>query len=257
MGRRTRIHFPGAVYHAMAHGVEGQDIFLDDADRVKFLDDLRRLVQESEASLLAYCLMGNHFHLAIQVGTVTLSSIMRRLLTGHAKAFNGRHYRRGHLFWGRHEEILCVDEKYLAALIRYIHLNPVRARLVTKAEDWPWSSLEGKPMPEDSAGIFDEFDPWARVEETRPSLLRLSPIDMPDIDELGKRVAVRTGIQVPEMRSNASRRSVVAAKRLLTREAVSKGHTLIAIARWLNTSPSSLTRYARSKSENTGKSVTF
>lgn len=256
MGRRARIHFSGAVYHAMAHGVEGQDIFLDDTDRVNFLDDLRRLVRESEAGLLAYCLMGNHFHLAIQVGTVTLSSIMRRLLTGHAKTFNRRHDRRGHLFWGRHEEILCADEKYLAALIRYIHLNPVRAGLVTKAEDWPWSSLEGKPMPEDAAGNFEQFDPWPRAEATRPSLIRAARIDTPDIDEIGKDVSVRTGILLSELRSNACRRPVVAAKRLLTQEAVKCGHPLIAIARWLNSSPTSLTRYARSKSENTGKTVT-
>jgi len=216
------------------------------------MEDLRSLVRESGASLLAYCLMGNHFHLAIQVGTIALSLIMQRLLTRHSKAFNQRHDRKGHLFWGRHEAIPCTNEKYLAAMIRYIHLNPVKAGLVTKAEDWPWSSLEGKPMPEDAAGGIDEYDPWARVEETRPSLIRLPHIDMPDIDELGKDVAVRTGIQVWELRSKASHRSIVAAKRLLTREAVSKGHTLISIARWLNTSPASLTRYAKKKSEKSG-----
>ena len=216
------------------------------------MKNLRSLVQGTGASLLAYCLMGTHFHLAIQVGTIALSSIMQRLLTRHSKAFNQRHNRKGHLFWGRHEAIPCTDEKHLAALIRYIHMNPVKAGLVKKPEEWPWSSLEGKPMPEDAAGGVDEFDPWARLEETRPSLLRLPPVDMPDIDKLGEDVAVRTGIQVSEMRSNASHRSAVAAKRLLTREAVSQGHTLIAIARWLKTSPSSLTRYAKRKSEKSG-----
>lgn len=236
----------------MAHGVAGQDIFHDDADRVKFLEDLRSLVRGSGASLLAYCLMGNHFHLAIQVGTIALSSIMQRLLTRHSKAFNQRHDRKGHLFWGRYEANPCTDEKYLAALIRYIHLNPVRAGLVTKAEDWPWSSLEGKPLPEDADGNMDQFDPWPRVEGARPSLIRHPRIDIPGIDELGKDISARTGIQVSELRSNACRRPVVAAKRLLTREAVSNGHTLIAIARWLKTSPATLTRYAKSKSENSG-----
>lgn len=241
----------------MAHGVAGQDIFHDDEDRVRFLGDLRRLVRESGASLLAYCLMGNHFHLAIQVGTVTLSSIMHRLLTGHAKAMNRRGDRTGHLFWSRHEAILCCDEKYLAGLIRYIHLNPVRAGLVTKAEDWPWSSLEGKPLPEDAAGNIDQFDPWPRVDAAQPTLIRPIRIDVPDIDEIGKDVSVRTGIQISEIRSGACRRPVVAAKRLLTREAVRYGHPLIDIARWLNSSPTTLTRYARSESENTGKPGTI
>lgn len=252
MGRRPRIHFSGAVYHVIAHGVAGQDLFLDDTDRVRFLDDLRSLVRDSGASLLAYCLMGNHFHLAIQVEAIPLSLIVQRLLTRYATAFNRRHDRKGHLFWGRHEAIPCTDEKYLAALIRYIHLNPVKAGLVTKAEDWPWSSLEGKPMPEDAAGDNDDFDPWARVEATRPSLIRAERIDTLDIGEIGKAVSVRTGIRVSELRSNVCRRPVVAAKRLLTREAVSNGHTLIAIARWMKTSPATLTRYARSKSEISG-----
>ncbi|MDP3542009.1 MAG: transposase [Elusimicrobiota bacterium] len=240
------------MYHAMAHGVAGQDIFLDDTDRELFLDDLHRLVRDSGASLLAYCLMGNHFHLAIQVGAIALSSIMQRLLTRYAKAINQRHGRKGHLFWGRHEANLCTDEKYLAALIRYIHLNPVKAGLVTKAEDWPWSSSAGKPMPEDPAGDIDAFDPWARAEETRPSLIRHPRIDLPGIDELGEDISARTGIQVSELRSKACRRPVVAAKRLLARVAVSNGHTLIAIARWLKMSPATLTRYAKSESENSG-----
>lgn len=249
MGRRPRVHFSGAVFHAIAHGVEGQDIFLDDADRVNFLDDLRRLVQESGASLLAYCLMGNHFHLAIQVGNITLSSIMHRLLTRHAKAFNLRHDRKGHLFWSRHDEFLCSDEKYLAGLIRYIHMNPVKAGLVKKPEDWPWSSLEGNPMPADAAGGIDEFDPWARVETTPPDLVRPAQIDMPSIDELGLGIANRMGIPVPELRSNTYCRPVVAAKRLLTREAIKSGHPLVAIGRWLNSSPATISRYARSNSE--------
>lgn len=252
MGRRARIHYAGAAYHVMAHGVEGQDIFLDDADRVRFLDNLRRLVRESGASLLAYCLMGNHVHLAIQVGTIALSSILHRLLGAHAKTFNQRHGRRGHLFWDRYEVNLCTDEKYLAALIRYIHMNPVKAGLVKKPEDWPWSSLEGKSMPEDVFGGIDEFDPWARVEETRPSLLRPPPVEIPKIDELGDDISARTGIRLSELRSNVRRRPVVAAKRILTREAVGYGHSLIAIARWMNTSPTSLSRYARSNNENNG-----
>lgn len=240
----------------MAHGVEGQDIYLDDVDRARFMDDLRRIVRESGATILAYCLMGNHFHLGIQVGTIKLSSIMHRLMTAHAKAFNQRHDRKGHLFRARHEEVLCGDEKYLAALIRYIHRNPVKAGLVTRPEDWPWSSAAGKPVRDEEYGDLDQFDPWTGAQEAPPSLIRHSSIELPDIGVLGQEISARTGIPSSEFRSDSRRRPVVAARRLLAQEAFKSGHPLIVIARWLNSSPASLTRYARSNTENTGKTGT-
>src|SRR6185503_15252840 len=95
---------------------------------------------EMSCTILAYCLMGNHFHLAMRVGNIPLSRIMHRMLTTYAMAFNFRHDRTGHLFQARYKAILCLDDAYLLGLVRYIHLNPVRAGLVPKPENWPWSS---------------------------------------------------------------------------------------------------------------------
>lgn len=251
MGRRTRIHFTGAVYHAMARGVDGRAIFIDDDDRVNFLSELMRIARESGASVLAYCLMGNHFHLAMQVGPVPLAVIMQRLLTGYALTFNQRHNRTGHLFQARYKAILCRDERYLAGLIRYIHLNPVRARLVERPQDWPWSSLAGGQIADDSGHA--EFDPWPKGDVQEVCLKRGGTVAERDIDAIGEEVALRTEIDIRELRSDVRRRPVIMAKRLLTQMAMKHGHSLTAVARWLHASASSLTRYARANTENTGR----
>lgn len=249
MGRRTRIHFAGAVYHVMARGVDGQAIFRDDADRAEFIARLIRIAGESRADILAYCLMGNHFHIAIQVGPVALAAIMQRLLTSYCLSFNLRHDRTGHLFQARYKAILCCDERYLAGLIRYIHLNPVRAGLVEKPQDWPWSSLTGGQFSDDA--IHEEFDPWPKNQEVH--LTRDIPINAQDIDGIGAAITSRTGVDIRELRSNSRRRTVIAAKRLLAQEAIRHGHPLITVARWLNSSASALTRYASENTENTGR----
>jgi putative transposase len=120
---------------------------------------MRRMEEEFSVRVIAYCLMGNHFHLAIQVGPVPLGSAMQHLLSSYCRYFNSRHERTGHLFGGRHKASICTHDRYLAALIRYIHMNPVRAGLVALPGDWPWSSY----MPGETVGseVLD-FDPWPK-----------------------------------------------------------------------------------------------
>src|SRR3569832_1733814 len=113
MPRMPRIHFPGVVYHVMARGVDGREIFADEADRRTFLEITRSVKNETAYSLLAYCLMGNHFHFAMRGGPIPLSRIMQRLLTSYAMAFNVRHDRQGHLFQARYKAIVCLDDAYL------------------------------------------------------------------------------------------------------------------------------------------------
>ena len=98
-----------------------------------------------------------------------------------------------------------------------------------------------------------EFDPWPKESAQDIVLTRSIDTETPDLTDIGLAIAASTGIGIDELRSNARRRNVVAAKRLLTQEAVRNGHQLIAIARWLNSTPSSLTRYARGNTANTGK----
>lgn len=251
MGRGPRIHYPGAVYHAMARGVDGRDIFVDDRDREFFLDALNRVCANASADVLAYCLMGNHFHVAIKVGMVPLAEIMQRVLTGYSLAFNRRHDRTGHLFQARYKAIVCLNDAYLAALIRYIHMNPVRAGIVLKPQDWPWSSLRGEVIPFNPENGIADFDPWRKGTLRNIDLQRGEDEGKHrNLDDLGAMISARTGINHKDLRSDDRRRSVIAAKRMLTREALNNGHKLIAIARWMNLDPSSISRYARSNTAN-------
>lgn len=245
MGRRLRIHYSGAVYHVMARGVERRAIYADDRDRIDFLGSMDRIMRESEARVLAYCLMGNHFHLTVQVGNTPLSSIMHRFLTGYACGFNKRQDRVGHLFEGRHRAIICVNETYLATLIRYIHQNPVRAGLVKRVCEWPWSSARLHPDVDADDPIKD-FNPW--LEEEKEAIMDLKrSLEGPreDLEELGNRISLEHGVSLGELRSPARRPLLTSIRSRLTKEAITRGHTLGAVAAWLHVSPSSVTRYSQ------------
>ena len=236
----------------MNRGVDGRDTFLDDQDRQYFLDSLSRICRESCAEVLAYCLMGNHFHLAIQVGPLPLSRITHRLLTGYVAAFNVRHDRAGHLYQARSRTKLCVDDAYLAVLIQYIHQNPVRAGFVAHAADWPWSSYHSNGA---ELAIPVDFDPWAATKNP-VSISRF--IDAPQLalEEIAMRVQTQTGITLMEMRSPIRRRSVIASRRALTHEAIRNGHPLNTIARLLQTSATSITRYSKTNTVITVRPAT-
>jgi REP element-mobilizing transposase RayT len=137
--RPLRIHVPDGIYHAFDRGVEQRDIFLSDTDRETFLRYLKEALAGAAASLLSYCLMPNHFHLQIAVNTVPLSDLMHHLLTRYSLYFNRAYGRVGHLFQGRFGDELCHDLPYVVRAACYIHRNPVKAGLVLRVEDWPWS----------------------------------------------------------------------------------------------------------------------
>lgn len=240
-----RIHHDGAVYHAMAHSVNGGELFTDDEDRAAFRQQLLDIVRESGAEILAYCLLRDRFHIAIRVGAIPLGAIMRRLLTSYATGFNGRRGRKGHLFQARYKATIFRDEENFAGLVRHIHLLPIGAGLAVRAGDWPWSSFIGGQLSDDEAAGDERFEPWPGLEPRVPGR-RHDPMQ---IDEIGENISARTGIAVSELRSKSCRRPLIAAKRLLAQEAVRHGHPLKDIARWMNSSPASLTRYARHQTE--------
>lgn len=130
MPRKARIDAPGALHHIICRGIERRQVFESDADRDDFVARLSRIVTESVTSCYAWALLPNHFHLLLRTGNVPISTVMRRLLTGYAVGFNRRHCRQGRLFQNRYKSILCQQETYLLELVRYIHLNPLRAGLV-------------------------------------------------------------------------------------------------------------------------------
>jgi putative transposase len=142
MPRGPRLDAEGALHHVMVRGIEKRKIFLSRMDREDLLRRFSLILPKAGARLYAWSLLPNHFHLLLRTGSVGLSSVMRRILTGYATSFNRRHRRSGHLFQNRYKSILVEEEAYLLELVRYIHLNPLRARLVEDVEGlsfYPWS----------------------------------------------------------------------------------------------------------------------
>jgi len=221
---------------------------MDDNDRRAFINAMHRSVSRAGAALLAYCLMGNHFHLAIKVGVTPLSTIMQRLLTGYCKYFNARHKRTGHLFEARHNANICLDDRYLAALIRYIHMNPVRAGLVSSPEDWPWSDYNAR---NDSGVDLDGFEPWRPAAGLESVLLREEKGPPHPIAVIGQEIALRIGVSVELIRSGGRKQSAIEARMLVAKEAVLNGHSQVRISEWLHVAPCTLSRYfAKSYAKN-------
>jgi len=140
MPRKPRAEVEGGLYHVITRGNNRRQIFSSPGDFEKFLALLKVQKDRLQFFLYAYCLMSNHVHLLIERQASAVGQIMQRLLTGYAQYYNRRHQRIGHLLQGRYKAVLCQSDRYLSELVRYIHLNPVRARMVGKPEDYEYSS---------------------------------------------------------------------------------------------------------------------
>lgn len=139
MARKRRYHIPGAFYHVMLRGNDGQTIFFKDEERCRFCLLIQEGTERYGHRIHAFCLMGNHLHLLVQAGIIPLSVIMQNLAFRYSQFINRRHKKIGHLFQGRFKAILIEEENYFLRLLRYIHMNPVRAHLVKNPEDYFWS----------------------------------------------------------------------------------------------------------------------
>jgi putative transposase len=140
MARPLRLEYEGALYHVTSRGNAHESIFLDDGDRSRFLEILADVLKRFGWICHAYCLMTNHYHLLIETPDAGLSRGMQLLNGVYTQWFNRRHDRVGHLLQGRFKAILVEKESHLLALVRYVVLNPVRAKMVRSVRDWPWSS---------------------------------------------------------------------------------------------------------------------
>lgn len=140
MARPLRIEYPGAFYHVMHRGNAGAEIFESDRDREKFLEYICKAVERYEIKIHTYCLMNNHYHLLTETPHPNLSQAIKWINVSYAAYFNRKRRRCGHLFQGRFKAIVIDADEYLKHLSRYIHLNPVRARMVNLCKDHPWSS---------------------------------------------------------------------------------------------------------------------
>jgi YD repeat-containing protein len=167
MPRQPRLDAPETLHHVMVRGLERRVIFRDDQDQADFVARLAALAEQGALTVYAWALLPNHAHLLVRTGTRPLPRSMRRLLTGYAGAFNRRHKRVGHLFQNRYKSIVVEEERYLLELVRYLHLNPLRAGVVKSLaalERYPWtghSALLGT-VPrawQDTRTVLAQFGP--------------------------------------------------------------------------------------------------
>jgi putative transposase len=171
MPRKARAEVEGGLYHIITRGNNRGQIFNSPADYEKFLALLTVQKLKLPFFLYAYCLMSNHVHLLIERQANAVGRIMQRLLTGYAQYYNRRYRRVGHLLQGRYKAILCQSDRYLSELVRYIHLNPVRARMVNQPEDYAYSSHRIY-LGMESTGIVD-VDPVLRHFGAKKDVARL------------------------------------------------------------------------------------
>jgi len=140
MARPLRVEFPGAFYHVINRGNAGEDVFKSLRDREKFLEYLETASARFSIRIHTYCLMTNHYHVLVETPEANLSRAIQWVNVSYAVYFNVKRRRRGHLFQGRYKAVLVDADEYLKYLSRYIHLNPVRAKLTESAAGYPWSS---------------------------------------------------------------------------------------------------------------------
>ncbi len=159
MPRLARLDAPGVLHHVIIRGIERRNIFRDNKDRDNFLERLGTLLPKTRTACYAWAFIPNHAHFLFRTGQVPLAALMRRLLTGYAVSFNRRHNRRGQLFQNRYKSIVSQEDVYLRELVRYIHLNPIRAGIVS---DLP--ELNRYPYCGQSAIVGREKRPWQDIK---------------------------------------------------------------------------------------------
>jgi REP element-mobilizing transposase RayT len=149
MPRAARTKSKTGIYHIIWRGANRQEIFHDDRDWIQFLDILKRYKIKCQLIIYAWCLMGNHVHLLIKEGNEDISITMKRIGISYAKYYNWRYITTGHLFQDRFKSENVETTSYLLTVVRYIHQNPVKARIVNHPVEWIWSSCRGyygKPL---------------------------------------------------------------------------------------------------------------
>ena len=157
MARQWRIQYPSAIYHVMSRGNGGQSIFVSDQDRFTFLSLLELLTERFNIEIHAFVLMSNHYHLLVKTIEANLSKAMQWFGTTYTRRFNMANNHSGHLFQGRYKSIIVQNDAYLMLLSCYIHRNPLRAGIVERLADYPWSSYLYYAYKKDSP-------PWLHTE---------------------------------------------------------------------------------------------
>jgi len=168
MSRPLRLEFEGALYHVTARGDRREPIFEDDADRRALLEIVAQGIERFDAMVFAYCLMGNHYHFVLQTRQPNLSRLMRHINGVYTQSYNRRHGKVGHLFQGRFKAVLVDRDAYLLEVCRYVDLNPVRAKMVKRPEDWGWSSYRAHTGQVETPAWLDSATLHCRLAPRAP-----------------------------------------------------------------------------------------
>jgi putative transposase len=177
MSRKARIHSPGALAHITAHSIEDRPLFVDNLDRLQFISRLEKLLKKTGYKCNSWTLMDNHYHLVVRTNEKPMSALMRPLNGGYAQWYNKKHIRSGYLFRDRFASSICQDSDYAKELVRYVHLNPLRADLVSTLEElekWPWCG-HGYLLGNESSlgnGFQERGEPLRRFGEDEESALK-------------------------------------------------------------------------------------
>jgi len=173
MARKPRIEYEGAFYHVIIRGNRREKIFGDGKDILKYLEILSNYKKRYQFHLYSYVLMSNHVHLLMEVGRTPLSKIQQGINQSYTMYFNRRHKTVGHHFQGRYKAILCDRDVYLLSLIKYIHMNPLRAKMVREVQDYKWSSHNFYAGRENKNSIVDTDRVLRLFSEDKPTSRRL------------------------------------------------------------------------------------
>lgn len=178
MSRKTRIELKNALYHVITRGNQKQNVFQDDADFSKYLTILSAYKERYVFILHSYALMSNHVHILIETPKFPLSKIMQGINQSYTMYFNRKYGMAGHLFQGRYKAILCDRDRYQLSLVKYIHLNPVRAGIIEAPEEYRWSSHQYYLLPDDKTSIVDTEAVLGMFSEDKEAANRLYRVFM-------------------------------------------------------------------------------
>ncbi|MEK7857590.1 MAG: transposase [Elusimicrobiota bacterium] len=259
MPRKTRIDAPGAINHILSRGNDKQAIFRDSEDFLKFIRLLAQTKKMFPFRLYSQCLMPNHFHLLTQTLSHSPAVFMQRLLTCYAQYFNRRHGHVGHVFQGRYKAFPCTTDSYFHSLRKYIHNNPVRAGLVSRPEDWPWSGHNQMADPP-GWGLIDSSSGLLLFDQSQTSHRNAMPeederhvfTDKPRLEarhsllaQLAQQAAGRTGVSAGMMLGPRRLRSLTPARKLFASMAAANGYKVAEVASFLNRTKSSVFNLCR------------
>lgn len=182
MPRPLRPIEDGLIYHVINRGNNRQAVFLKKGDFEAFIRSLAELKERKPFALYGYCLLSNHFHLLVRPRDVSISRIMQSLLVSHTQRYHQHHRSGGHVWQGRFKSPVIQNDEHLLTVLRYIEANPLRAGIVDRADDYPWSSYRAHGLGEanellDRISTYEELSPYPAVRQRKWSELVHAPIE--------------------------------------------------------------------------------